>query len=171
MIAGLLFAGYDTTRNQLGHALFTFAQHPDQWALLADRPELVDQAVDEVMRLFGAVTGTPRLATEDVEVEGWAIPAGTIVFLSFRSANRDEAAFDDPLRFDISLDRGPHLSFGGGPHYCLGANLARAEMAEALLVLARRLPNLRLDGEVTWRTGTGIIGPTALPLAFDPRIA
>ena len=80
----------------------------------------------------------------------------------------DPAAFDDPLRFDIAAERGPHLTFGGGPHYCLGANLARAEMAEALLVLARRLPGLRLDGEVEWRTSTGIVGPTALPLAFDP---
>jgi cytochrome P450 len=168
MIAALLFAGYDTTRNQLGHALFVFAHHPDQWALLGERPELVDRAVDEVMRLHGAVIGVPRLTTDEVEVDGWLIPAGTVVFLAFRSANRDEAAFVDPLRFDITLERGPHLSFGGGPHYCLGANLARAEMAEALLVLARRLPGLRLDGEVTWRTETGIVGPTALPVAFDP---
>jgi cytochrome P450 len=168
MIAGLLFAGYDTTRNQLGHALFVFAQDPDQWSLLGRRPELVDRAIDEVMRLYGAVVGTPRVTTDEIEVDGWSIPAGTVVFLSLRSANRDEAAFDEPLRFDITLERAPHLSFGGGPHYCLGANLARAEMAEALLVLVRRLPNVRLTGEVTWRTGTGIVGPTSLPLAFDP---
>jgi cytochrome P450 len=167
MIGGLLFAGYDTTRNQLGLAMFTFCHHPEQWALLAAKPELAPRAVDEVMRLYGAVAGVPRVTSEDVEVGGWSIPAGTIVFLSVGSANRDEAAFDDPLTFDITREREPHLTFGSGPHYCLGANLARAEMEEALAVLARRLPNLRLDGEPAWRMGTGIAGPTTLPLAFD----
>jgi cytochrome P450 len=167
MIAGLLFAGYDTTRNQLGQALLVFAQHPEQWALLAARPELAPAAVDEVMRLHSAVVGTPRITADDVEVDGWLIPAGTVVFLSIASANRDESVFDDPLRFDITADRPANLSFGGGPHYCLGANLARAEMVEALTLLARRLPGLRLDGEPTWRTSTGILGPTHLPLAFD----
>jgi cytochrome P450 len=168
MIAGLLFAGYDTTRNQLGQALFTFAQHPDQWALLAERPELAGPAVDEVMRLHGAVVGTPRITAEEIEVDGWTLPAGTFVFLAISSANRDEDVFDDALRFDITAGHPANLSFGGGPHYCLGANLARAEMVEALTLLAKRLPGLRLDGEATWRTSTGIVGPTYLPLAFDP---
>jgi cytochrome P450 len=119
------------------------------------------------MRLHSAVVGTPRITADDVEVDGWLIPAGTVVFLSIASANRDESVFDDPLRFDITADRPANLSFGGGPHYCLGANLARAEMVEALTLLARRLPGLRLDGEPTWRTSTGILGPTHLPLAFD----
>jgi cytochrome P450 len=168
MIAGLLFAGYDTTRNQLGHALFTFCQHPEQWDMLGAKPDLAPRAVDEVMRLVGAVSGVPRVTTEDLEVDGWALPAGTVVFLSLASANRDESVFDDPLRFDIAADRPPHLSFGTGPHHCLGANLARAEMEEALRILPTRLRNVRLDGEPIWRTGTGISGPTALPLAFEP---
>jgi cytochrome P450 len=88
------------------------------------------------------------------------------VFLSVASANRDERAFAEPLRFDITVERELHLTFGGGPHYCLGVHLARAEMEEALTVLPRRLPDLRLDGEPTWRTGTGISGPSKLPLRF-----
>jgi cytochrome P450 len=167
MIGGLLFAGYDTTRNQLGLAMFTFAQYPEQWALLAKSPEIAPRAVDEVMRLAGAVSGVPRITKEDIEVDGWRIPSGTIVFVSVASANRDEHVFDDPDDFDITATREAHLTFGSGPHFCLGANLARAEMEEALVVLAARLPNLRLDGEPSWRTGTGIAGPTRLPLAFD----
>jgi cytochrome P450 len=167
MIGGLLFAGYDTARNQLGHALFTFTCFPDQWSLLAAHPELAPQAVDEVMRLHGAVIGVPRIAATEVEIDGWVIPPNTLVFLSLASANRDEALFDEPLGFDITAQRAPHSSFGGGPHYCLGANLARAEMEEALRILPGRLPHLRLDGDVEWRTGTGISGPTHLPLAFE----
>ena len=151
MIGGLLFAGYDTTRNQLGHALFRFALAPDQWSLLAEHPELAGQAVDEVMRLHGAVVGVPRIAAAEVEVDGWVIPPRPLVFLSLASANRDDTFFDDPLRFDITARRPQHLSFGGGPHYCLGANLARAEMEEALRILSQRLLNLRLDGEASWR--------------------
>ena len=167
MIASLLFAGYDTTCHQLGHALFTFTCFPDQWALLAGHPELAGQAVDEVMRLHGAVIGVPRITTAEVEVDGWVIPPGTVVFLSLASANRDETVFDEPLRFDITAQRPPHLSFGGGPHYCLGANLARAEMEEALRILPRRLPHVHLDGDVEWRTATAISGPNRLPLAFQ----
>jgi cytochrome P450 len=168
MIVALLFAGYDTTRNQLGHALFQFARDPEQWSLVAKQPELTSRAVDEVMRLHGAVVGTPRITTAEVAVDGWLIPADTLVFLAFASANRDDAYFDDPLRFDITVQREMHVSFGGGPHYCLGANLARAEMQEALRILAPRMPGLRLDGDVMWRAGTGISGPTRLPLAFEP---
>jgi cytochrome P450 len=168
MIGGLLFAGYDTTRNQLGQAMFAFCHHPEQWARLADKPELAPQAVDEVMRLVGAVSSVPRVAVEALDVAGWSIPAGTLVFLSVASANRDDATFERPLDFDITVPRESHLTFGSGPHYCLGAHLARAEMEEALAVLPRRLPNLRLGGETTWRVGTGIAGPNLLPLEFDP---
>lgn len=168
MIGGLLFAGYDTTRNQLGQAMVAFCQHPDQWALLGQQPDLAPRAVDEVMRLVGAVSGVPRVALDELDVDGWAIPAGTLLFLSVASGNRDSSVYDDAMSFDITAERDAHLSFGGGPHYCLGANLARTEMEEALALLARRLPELRLDGEPAWRLGTGISGPTVLPLAFTP---
>ena len=167
MIGGLLFAGYDTTRNQLGQAMVVFCHHPEQWTLLGAQPELTSQAVNEVMRLVGAVSGVPRISTEELDVDGWTIPAGTVVFLSVAAANRDDTAYDDPLAFDITEARAPHLTFGAGPHYCLGANLARAEMEEALRILAGRLRNLRLAADPEWRAGTGISGPTVLPLAFD----
>lgn len=169
MVGGLLFAGVDTTRNQLSLAMHTFCEHPEQWALLADRPELAPAAVNEIMRLFGAVPGVPRITLEDIEVGGWRIPANTIVFLSLASANRDAAHYEDPLRFDITAEREAHLTFGGGPHYCLGANLARAELEEALTVLSQAMPDLRLDGEPSWRTGTGIAGANRLALAFSSR--
>jgi cytochrome P450 len=168
MIASLLFAGYDTTRNQLGIAMTLFADRPEQWALLRQRPELAPRAVDEVVRFQGTVSVAPRFAEQEMVVDDYLIPAGTVVSLSTAAANHDPAACTRPERFDITAERLPPLTFGGGAHYCLGANLARAEMEEALTILARRLPGLRLDGEVRWRPRTGIFGPVTLPLAFTP---
>ncbi len=166
MIASLLFAGYDTTRNQLGIAMTLFAAHPEQWALLGRRPDLAARAVEEVVRYQGTVSLAPRFADQELIVDEYRIPAGTVVTLSTAAANHDPAAYTEPERFDITAERAAPLTFGGGPHYCLGANLARAEMQEALVILARRLPDLRLDGEVRWRPRTAIFGPTVLPLAF-----
>jgi cytochrome P450 len=166
LIASLLFAGYDTTRNQLGLAMFMFAEHPSQWALLRERPELAGPAVEEVMRFRGAVGVAPRIVAEDLEIDGYSLPAGTILSLSTSSANHDPAAFVDPDSFDITVPREPQLTFGGGPHYCLGANLARAEMQEALPFLAAAMPGIALDGEPTWRPPFGIFGPETLPLRF-----
>ena len=168
MIGGLGFAGYDTTRNQLGRAMFLFAQNPDQWDLLGDNPDLAAGAVNEVMRVAGVIDGVPRSATADIEVDGWLIPAGTFVFLSMASANHDAEVYDDASEFDITRRAAPNLTFGAGPHFCLGANLARAEMEEALQILATRLPHIRLDDVPTWRSDTGIFGPALMPLAFDP---
>jgi len=168
LIASLLFAGYDTTRNQLGIGLFLFAQFPDQWRLLREQPALVPNAVDEILRFMGTVTVAPRVAFEPLDVGDYAVPAGTIVSLSTAAANHDPAVHSSPNQFDVTLTREPPLTFGGGPHYCLGANLARAEMQEALGVLAARMPDLRLGGEPGWRPRTGIFGPTSLPLAFGP---
>jgi cytochrome P450 len=168
LIGGLLFAGYDTTRNQLGFALYLFTQHPEQWALLAERSDLAPQAVNEVMRVASVVAGTIRIATQPLEVDGWSIPTGTFIYLSLASANQDEEVWEVPARFDITREGTSHLSFGAGPHYCLGANLARAEMEEALAILARRLPDVALEGEPVWRTDTGITGTAFLPLRFTP---
>lgn len=167
MIGGLLFAGYDTTRNQLGQALMLFNDHPDQWALLAERPDLAPAAVNEVMRLAGAVPGVPRITLEDIEVDDWRIPKGTLVFLSAYSGNRDDKVYSSAAEFDITAEREAHLTFGGGPHYCLGANLARAEMEEALLILPGRLPHFSFESTPEMRTGSGIIGPIRLDIRFD----
>jgi hypothetical protein len=166
LIIGLLFAGFDTTRSQLGLALWTFALHPDQWRLLRDRPELVAQAVEECLRFQGAVPSAPRLVAEVIELDGYRLVPGTLLFLSTVSANHDPAAIAAPERFDITVERVPHLTFGGGPHHCLGAWLARAELQEALTLLATSMPDLRLDGQPAWGRAMGIFGPASLPVRF-----
>ena len=171
LIGSLLFAGYDTTRNQLGIGLFLFTQYPAQWRLLAEQPALAPQAVEEILRFLGVIGVAPRVARQALTIGDYDVPAGTMVSLSTAAANHDPAVHIEPERFDITVDREPSLTFGGGPHYCLGANLARAEMQEALVVLAEKMPELRLAGEPSWRPRTGIFGPTQLPLAFGPRSA
>jgi len=171
MVNAVIVGGTDTTRNQLGCALALFAEHPDQWALLAERPELAPRAVEETMRHFGAVRGTMRFASVDIEYRDVLFPAGTFIGIGLTDANHDPAAFDQPDVFDITVHHGdlPQMTFGSGIHYCLGQALARAELQEALPLLARRLPNLRLDGEVEWKPdGVGIFGPAHLPVRFDP---
>ena len=164
----LLIAGTDTTRNQLAAAVQTFADYPDQWALLAKRPELAHAAVEEVMRHTPIVLHAIRQATEDVELAGVLIPAGAYVMASTAAANRDPARYDEPERLDITREEAPAmLTFGGGVHYCLGVHLARVELAEALTVLARRMPKLRRTGPAPWKSIFEISGPTTLPIAFD----
>jgi cytochrome P450 len=166
MIAALLFAGYDTTRNQLGLAMWLFAEFPEQWKLLADDASLAPSAVEEVMRFRGTVAVAPRVVAEDFELDGYHLSAGTMLALSTSAANHDPGVYDEPWTFDITVAREPHFTFGGGPHYCLGASLARAEMQEALPILAANMPDLALDGEPTWRPPMGIFGPETLPIRF-----
>lgn len=165
---GLLMAGTDTTRNQLAAAVQDLCDHPEQWALLAEHPELAPQAVEELMRHSPVIFGTIRQAVEDVEIEGMTVPAGTYLVVNTAAANRDPAVYDDPERLDITR-KGPAamLTFGGGIHYCLGAHLARAELVEALTVMTRRMPNPRSGGPAPWKPLMGITGPTTLPIEFD----
>jgi cytochrome P450 len=172
MVEAVIVGGTDTTRNQLGCALALFAEHPQQWRLLADQPELAPQAVEEVMRYFGAVRATGRFASEEIEYRGVVFPAGTFVSPSLAGANRDRSVFERPDVFDITRPPSgqPHLTFGAGIHYCLGAALARAELQEALPLLARRLPGLALAGPITWKpNAVGIFGPEHLPVTFTPE--
>lgn len=167
LIGALLFAGFDTTRNQLGLAMALFAEHPDQWALLAEQPDLAPQAVNEVMRVSSAVSIVPRITTEDVELGGYVIPQNTFVTLSMAAANQDPAVYRDPQTFDITMDREQPVTFGGGIHYCLGANLARAELEEAFRQLPVAMPGMALDGEPVYRSPWGgIFGPDHLPIKF-----
>jgi cytochrome P450 len=168
MVNAVIVAGTDTTRNQLACAVALFCEHPDQWELLAEKPELAGSAVEEVMRYLGAVRGTARYASEDVAYREVLFPTGTMVFMSLAGANFDEDVFTNPQTFDITRPGvGVHMTFGSGIHYCLGASLARAELQEALPILAQRMPKLRNDGPVTWKPQTfGIWGPESLPVAF-----
>ncbi len=165
----VLMAGTDTTRNQLGCAMALFARHPDQWALLTAAPEeLAPRAVEETMRYLGAVRATVRVASCDLVYRDVLFPAGTVVTTHLAASNRDPAEFTGPERFDLLAERSAEqLTFGSGIHRCLGAALARAELQEALVVLARRLATVRVDGPVVWKPPTfGIWGPASLPLAF-----
>jgi cytochrome P450 len=171
MVNAVIVGGTDTTRNQLGCAVNLFAEHPEQWAMLADNDDLAPRAVEEAMRYFGAVRGTARFASVDIEYKGVLFPAGTFMAVGLAEANRDDTVFRQPEVFDITASKGdqPQLTFGSGIHYCLGQALARAELQEALPLLARRMPNLRLDGPTTWKPdGVGIFGPASMPVAFDP---
>ncbi len=163
----LIFGGYDTTRNQLGLAMQTFLAHPDQWRLLAERPELGRAAVEEVMRVNPTATWVTREALEDFTFDGLGIAAGTTVHLFAQCAGTDPRAFR-PAGFDITAKRKPHFGFGAGIHHCIGHYVARTDMAEALPLLARRMREPRVDGEASWLPDSGNTGPVRLPLAFTP---
>ncbi|MGB8500917.1 cytochrome P450 [Mycobacterium sp.] len=168
LAATILMAGTDTTRNQVAAAVDLFCDHPDQWELLASRPELAMRAVEEVMRYSPVIFGAMRVALEDVELEGMLIPAGTLVICNTAAANRDPAVYDSPDRFDITREgAAPMQTFGAGAHYCLGANLARRELAEALRVMASRMRHPRRVGPAVWKPIVGITGPATLPIEFD----
>jgi cytochrome P450 len=168
LVAILLNAGTDTTRNQLAAAVQALSDYPDQWALLAEHPELAPKAVEELMRHSPIIFASLRVATTNVELGGVLIPEGAYVLANTAAANRDPAAYDDPDRLDITRDGpAPMLTFGGGVHHCLGAHLARIELAEALRVITRRMPNVQRIGPVPWKPPAGISGPSSLPIAFD----
>jgi len=137
----LVFAGNETTRTAITHGVMALADHPDQWDRLVHDPSLIDNAVEEVIRWATPVLHMRRTATEDTEVAGTTIKAGEKVVMWYASSNRDEAVFDHPHTFDIGRADNPHQSFGGtGPHFCLGAYLARMEVRILLEeMLARQL--------------------------------
>ena len=142
---GVAFAGHETTTNQLTNTFRTLMQHPEQWRALCDEPSLGANTVEEGMRYAGAVIGWRRVALEDVEIRGVKIPQGAPIMLSFASANRDEAVFEDPHRFDIRRKNARRqLTFGNGVHFCLGAPLARLEMKIVFEEFAKRFPRMRL---------------------------
>ncbi len=171
LAASLLMAGTDTTRNQLAASVDVLCDHPDQWAILRDQPELAMNAVEESMRHSPAVCGAPRTVTDDVDLNGFVFPAGTFIYVNTFAANRDPAIYDEPDRFDITRESAPAiLTFGGGVHYCLGANLARRELADALKILAQRIPNPRRVARAPWKPILGMSGPTSLPIEFDTTL-
>ncbi len=169
----VLMAGTDTTRNQLACSIALLGAHPEQWERLVADPSLAPRAVDETMRYLGAVQGTARVASEAIQYRDVVFPKGTLVFLSLAGGNRDPDPFPDPETFDITRESTvPHLTFGSGIHYCLGAHLARGELQEALALIATRFPDLALAGPVTWKPETfGIWGPATLPVRWTPTVA
>jgi cytochrome P450 len=167
----LLIAGHETTANQIGNFMWVLFQHPDQYRRLRRDPGLVGTAVEELLRYMalGTETAFPRVATEDLLVGDVLVRAGEPVLVPVASANRDERAFDRPDELDLGRQVNPHVAFGHGVHHCLGAQLARAELQEALRGLLDRFPDLApavpLD-EVPWRHQTFVRGPRALPVTW-----
>jgi cytochrome P450 len=140
--------------------------------MLLDDPEKIPGAVEECLRWATPVINMARTTTQDVEVRGQTIPKGEQVLLMYTSGNRDENVFERPGRFDLLRDPNPHITFGYGTHYCLGASLARVEIRVVLQELVRRLPGIRLadPAEPVRRTHSSFIrGLLALPVTFDPR--
>jgi cytochrome P450 len=167
-VLNVIAGGIDTTQAQLSHAMRLFAAHPDQWEALARQPRLISRAVDEVLRAEPITPFTARICLEDVEHRGVTFPAGTIVAVCSERANRED---DGGEEFDITVPRDARLlTFGAGAHFCLGANLARAELEEALTFLVPRMPGLAADGPAVLGGVEGIYGVESLPLRWsDPR--
>ena len=139
----LIIAGNETTRNAISHGMLAFFEFPDQWKLYCEHPELSDTAVEEVLRWSTPVAYFRRTATEDTEIRGQPIAIGDKVTVWYPSANQDEEHFENPFALDITRDPNHHISFGGGgPHFCLGAHLARLEIKVIFEELARRFPNI-----------------------------
>jgi len=165
LVVNLLAGGIDTTAGQLAHAIRLFAAHPAQWELLAERPVLASSAVEEVLRFEPVTPFTARICLTDIEHRGVLFPAGTIVAICAERANREGPSGE---RFDITAPRDARvLTFGAGPHYCLGVNLARAELEEALAFLAPRTRGLALDGPPRLGGVEGIYGFDKLHITWS----
>lgn len=172
MVFTLIMAGHETTASIIIRGAFRLLCHPEQYAELVARPDLLEPAVEEILRCEGpGGNGLLRRITEDVELPSGVIPKGSVVLPNPSGANHDPSVFDDPLRFDIHRFAGkavnPHLAFGHGPHYCLGANLARMELQEAFRALVTRLPTLRAQEDLAslrWTSDGLIHRPLRLPV-------
>jgi cholest-4-en-3-one 26-monooxygenase len=165
----LIVAGNETTRNLMSGAMTAFFDHPDQWELLRKDRSLLPGAVEEMLRYVTPVMHFRRTATGDMELHGQEIKEGDKVVFWHTSANRDETAFEDPDTFDITRSPNNHIAFGGGgPHFCLGANLARMEIMVMFDRLLDRIPDMRLDGEVQRLQSNFINGTKHIPIAFAP---
>jgi cholest-4-en-3-one 26-monooxygenase len=165
----LTVAGNETTRNLMSGAMHAFFQHPDQWQRLLDDRSLLRTAVDEMLRFVTPVMNFRRTAMTDLTLSDTKIAEGDKVVFFHASANRDESVFDDPDTFDVGREPNPHIAFGGGgPHFCLGANLARMEIRVMFEHLLDRLPDIRQDGDEQHLQSQFINGVKHLPVAFTP---
>jgi cytochrome P450 family 142 subfamily A polypeptide 1 len=167
----LVVAGNETTRNALSGGLVAFTRFPDQHRKLVEHPELMDLAVDEIVRYVSPVMSFMRTVTADHTHRGVDLRAGDRVFMLYQSANRDEDVFDDPDEFRIDRDPNPHLGFGVGTHFCLGANLARAEIGVVFTELFSRLRDIRAvtDGPLDRGDSSLVLALNSLPAVFTPE--
>jgi cytochrome P450 family 142 subfamily A polypeptide 1 len=167
----LLVAGNETTRNAISGGMLALMEHPEQRERLRARPELIDTAVEEILRFVSPIICFRRTATEETAIRGEQIRPGERILLLYQSANRDEAVFAAPDAFDVTRDPNPHVAFGIGTHFCLGTNLARLELRVMVQELIERLPDMRLaPGAAPVRTASTLVrGIASLPVVFTPR--
>jgi len=165
----ILIGGDETTRHVITEGMLALLEHPDQAAVLAGTDDLAT-GIEELLRWVSPVKNMARTATRDVELRGQVIHEGDQLILFYPSANRDEAVFEAADRFDITRHPNPHLAFGFGPHFCLGASLARLELQVMFREALRRLPDLRLatSDPLPYRHSNFITGPEAMPVEFTP---
>jgi cytochrome P450 len=167
----LIAGGYETVASVLASSILVLHDHPDQLALLRDKPELLPGAIEEILRYIPVTLASlERVALADVELSGFTVPAGATVVPMINIANRDPALTNQPDRFDVTREPVPHLSFGHGVHHCVGAPLARMELQVAYQTLLRRLPELRPvesdPSALRWKAGVGTIGLVELPVTW-----
>jgi cholest-4-en-3-one 26-monooxygenase len=166
----LAVAGNETTRNLISHAMLALIEHPDQRQLLLDDPSLIPGAVEEMLRWGTPVMYFRRTATSDTQLGGQQIREGDKVTMWHISGNRDESVFSEPSRFDVRRSPNDHIAFGGGgPHFCLGANLARLEIKVMFEELLGRLPDIQLDGPAVRLRSNFINGIKRMPISFAPQ--
>ena len=173
MIANLVIGGHDATERTIANGMWTLLRHPDQWRAICEDASLLPAAVEEILRYEPAVSGAARVAIEDVDWSGLAVPAGSLLGLVTIAANRDPEVFADPDRFDVRRTDARHLTFGGGPHYCLGASLGRIVTQETIGAIARRWPDVALaDDDPPWAPPErGFRGLISLRLSLGGRRA
>lgn len=169
----LLLAGNETTTNLINNAVLCFIDHPEQLERVRNAPALLPSAIEEVLRYRSPLQVVFRTTTREVQIHGQAVPAGKLVLLVLGSANRDRAQFADADRFDVARDPNPHLAFGRGIHFCLGAPLSRLEARIALTALLSRIETFELAVHGPWepRLAFHVHGPSKLPIRFQPNRA
>jgi cytochrome P450 family 142 subfamily A polypeptide 1 len=161
--------GAETTRTVISRGLRALCDHPDQWDLLAEQPQHIPTAVDELVRWVTPLNNFFRTAVVDAEVAGRPVAAGDRLILLYPSANRDESVFDDPFRFDVTRAPNPHVGFGFGTHFCLGASLARLALTAVLEELTPRITRLRVDEEIVGVPNIFACMVESFRLGFDVR--
>ncbi|MBP2478261.1 cytochrome P450 [Crossiella equi] len=168
LCVGILVAGHETTATQIPNFVWLLLEHPEQLKLLRDKPELIPNAVEELLRFvpLGVGASFPRYATEDVHVGEVLVKAGEPVLVSVGAANRDALKFTNPGVLDVERVTTGHLGFGHGVHHCLGAQLARMELQEGLRALLAKMPGLHLTGDVVWKTQMIVRGPKSMPIGW-----
>jgi len=165
----MISGGAETTRTSIARGIIAFCEHPDQWEAMADDPSLVPGAVEEVLRWVTPLNNFFRVAACDTKIGAQEVRAGDKVILLYASANRDEAYFAEPYRFDIRRSPNPHIAFGMGTHFCLGANFARLSLQAVFRELSRRIRRPRLAAIPRYEANVFVKAVARLDLAFDRR--